>query len=48
MAEELDFTLFGDVVIRPSTSEMADPLEVLADKVVRIRLDLSGSMSQCG
>ena len=36
MAEEFDFSLFGDVVVRPSTGEKADPLEVLADKVVRI------------
>ena len=36
MAEEFDFALFGDVVVRPSTGETADPLEVLADKVVRI------------
>ena len=36
MAEEFDFSLFGDVVVRPSTGETADPIEVLADKVVRI------------
>mmetsp|Transcript_1018 Transcript_1018/g.1974 ORF Transcript_1018/g.1974 Transcript_1018/m.1974 type:complete len:422 (-) Transcript_1018:110-1375(-) len=34
MAEEFDFSLFGDVVVRPSTGETADPIEVLADKVI--------------
>jgi len=34
MADEFDFSLFGDTVVRPATGETADPIEVLADKVV--------------
>ena len=36
MAEkELDFALFGDILIKPSTGETADPVDVLVNKVVR-------------
>jgi len=34
MAQEFDFSLLGDIVVRPSTGETADPLEVLSDKVI--------------
>ena len=32
--DELDFNLFGDVLTKPSTGETADPIDVLAGKVV--------------
>ena len=31
---DFDFSLFGDVLIKPSTGEEADPVEVLSDKIV--------------
>jgi hypothetical protein len=34
--QELDFGLFGDVLIRPSTGETADPVDVLVNKVVSV------------
>lgn len=45
MAQEFDFTLLGDIVVRPSTGETADPLEVLSDKVVRIFIYLDPDFS---
>jgi hypothetical protein len=34
MAEDFDYTLFGDLLVKPSTGESADPMTVLTDKVV--------------
>lgn len=31
---ELDFSLLGDLLVKPSTGETADPIEVLSDKIV--------------
>jgi hypothetical protein len=38
MSEDFDYSLFGDVLVKPSTGEKADPLEVLSDKVVSVAL----------
>lgn len=38
MAEEFDYSLFGDSLVKPSTGESADPMEVLTDKVVRFKM----------
>ena len=35
MADDLDFSLFGKELLKPSTGERADPEEVLSNKVVR-------------
>lgn len=32
MAEDFDFTLLGDLVVKPATQESADPVEVLTNK----------------
>jgi len=32
MAEDFDFTLLGDLVVKPATKESADPIEVLTNK----------------
>ena len=32
MAEDFDFTLLGDLVVKPDTQESADPVEVLTNK----------------
>eukprot|EP00934_Nitzschia_sp_Nitz4_P004486 Nitzschia sp. Nitz4//scaffold49_size126201//25409//27032//NITZ4_003632-RA/size126201-augustus-gene-0.8-mRNA-1//-1//CDS//3329553119//4476//frame0 len=34
MADEVDFALFGDVLIKPSTGETAKPTDVLKNKVI--------------
>jgi hypothetical protein len=36
--EGLDFSLFGDVLVKPSTGETAEPEEILTDKLVRVML----------
>jgi hypothetical protein len=36
MAEDFDYSLFGDLLVKPSTGESADPMTVLTDKVVSI------------
>jgi hypothetical protein len=36
MSDDFDYSLFGDVLIKPSTGESADPMAVLPDKVVRM------------
>ena len=41
--DELDFNLFGDVLTKPSTGETADPIDVLAGKVVSNRKALFAS-----
>lgn len=33
-AEEFDFTLIGDLVVKPSTEESDDPIKVLTNKGV--------------
>ena len=35
MSDDFDLSLFGDSLVKPSTGEEADPIDVLADKVVR-------------
>jgi len=34
MADDFDYSLLGDSLIKPSTGESADPKKVLQDKVV--------------
>ena len=34
MGDEFDFTLFGDILVNPSTGEEKKPEDVLKDKVV--------------
>jgi hypothetical protein len=36
MAEDFDYSLFGDLLVKPSTGESADPMAVLTDKVVSL------------
>jgi hypothetical protein len=36
MSDDFDLSLFGDTLVKPSSGESADPIEVLADKVVRV------------
>lgn len=35
MSDDFDFSLFGEVLTKPSTGESADPVDVLTNKVVR-------------
>jgi len=34
MADEFDYSLFGDILVKPSTGESETPVNVLKNKVV--------------
>ena len=36
MSDDFDLALFGDSLVKPSTGEEADPVDVLANKVVSV------------
>ncbi|KAG7369035.1 redoxin domain protein [Nitzschia inconspicua] len=36
MADDFDYSLFGDLLVKPSTGESADPMEILSDKVIML------------
>jgi hypothetical protein len=36
-AGDFDFSLFGDLLVKPSTGETADPVEALSDKIVSVQ-----------
>jgi hypothetical protein len=40
MADEFDYSLLGDTLVRPSKGETANPMEVLSGKVVRSNFKL--------
>lgn len=37
MSESLDYSLFGDVLVKPASGETATPQEVLMNKVVSLK-----------